>query len=68
MIIQEIKQKIFIFGNKLKDENLVAADGVRKEFEIAKKQKVLLIPVGATGSMAKMFWRCRLKNFYPIGF
>ncbi|WP_421870151.1 SIR2 family protein [Marinoscillum sp.] len=47
---------LFVFGNKLENNELVVADGVRKEFEIAKQQNVLLIPVGATGSMAKKLY------------
>lgn len=39
---------IFVFGNKIKDGNIVVADGLIKEFEIAKNNGLLLIPVGAT--------------------
>ena len=39
---------IFVFGNKIKDGNVVIADGLIKEFEIAKNNGLLLIPVGAT--------------------
>lgn len=54
---------VFMFGNKLQDGNIVLADGVRKEFEIAKKQNLLLIPIGATGSMAKELYDEVLANF-----
>ncbi|MES2396329.1 MAG: SIR2 family protein [Bacteroidota bacterium] len=54
---------IFIFGNKLKDNNVVLADGVKKEFEIAKAQNLLLIPVGASGSMAKEIYNEVLADF-----
>lgn len=43
---------IFFFGNKKVGEEIVPADGVRKEFEIAKAQGLVTLPVGATGSMA----------------
>ncbi|WP_435354272.1 SIR2 family protein [Emticicia sp. SJ17W-69] len=44
---------IFIFGNKKdKSGNIIMADGVRKEFEIAKEQGCYLIPIGITGYMA----------------
>lgn len=59
---------IFIFGNKLKDKNIVSADGVRKEFEIAKKLGNLLLPIGATGYVAEELWSEVITNFdyyYP---
>lgn len=43
---------LFFLGNKKEHDNIVPADGVRKEFEIAKAQGVTTLPVGATGSMA----------------
>ena len=59
---------VFIFGNKLQGDSVVAANGVRREFEIAKESKLLLIPVGATGYMAKEIWQEIMNNFesyYP---
>ena len=49
---------IFIFGNKLHKitNDLVLADGVRKEFAIALSQGVIPIPVGITGSIAAELW------------
>lgn len=43
---------LFFFGNKEAGGEIVSADGVRKEFEIAQGQGVATVPVGATGSMA----------------
>lgn len=43
---------LFFLGNKEVDGAIVPADGVRKEFEIARAQGVAAVPVGATGSMA----------------
>jgi hypothetical protein len=43
---------LFFFGNKEVDGKIVLADGVRKEFEIARTQGVATLPIGATGSMA----------------
>lgn len=43
---------LFFLGNKIEDGKLVSADGVRKEFDIARAQGVEVLPVGATGSMA----------------
>jgi hypothetical protein len=43
---------LFFLGNKEVDGAILPADGVRKEFEIARAQGVAAVPVGATGSMA----------------
>ncbi len=59
---------LFIFGNKLDGGNVVPATGVRREFEIAKEKGLLLIPIGATGFMAKELWEELIANFgtyYP---
>lgn len=47
---------IFIFGNKIVNEQIVLADGVRNEFEIAVAQGSFPIPVGATGSISLELW------------
>lgn len=47
---------VFLFGNKLQDGEVVLSDGVAQEFEIAKTKGLALIPVGATGYMAKQLW------------
>lgn len=39
---------IFLFGNKIKDGEIVSSDGLIKEFEIARLGGLLLLPVGAT--------------------
>lgn len=59
---------VFVFGNKLEAGKVVSANGVRREFEIAKDKGLLLIPVGATGFVAKELWEEVTKNFatyYP---
>ena len=43
---------IFIFGNKLIDEKIVEANGMGEEFDIAKNNELVLLPIGFTGSMA----------------
>lgn len=44
---------IFLFGNKKdKDGSNILANGIRLEFEIARQQGLLLIPVPTTGYMA----------------
>lgn len=48
---------IFLFGNKKKmvdgEEQVVLSDGMQEEFDISKRNGNILIPVGATGFMAK---------------
>lgn len=59
---------VFVFGNKLQGNTVVAANGVRREFEIAKELGLMLIPVGATGYMAQELWKELTDNFssyYP---
>ncbi|HEX8381810.1 MAG TPA: SIR2 family protein [Sphingomonas sp.] len=52
-IIGEAGLGLFLFGNKEVGGSIVPADGVRREFEIAHQHGLALIPVGATGSMAR---------------
>lgn len=40
---------VFLFGNKKASENTVIADGMIREFEIARQHGLTCIPVGATG-------------------
>ncbi|WP_245698731.1 SIR2 family protein [Salimicrobium album] len=47
---------IFVFGNKNKNGEIVEADGVLEEFEIAKKQNKYIIPVGITGHASKTIY------------
>lgn len=59
---------IFIYGNKEEDGKLVSAGGVQSEFNISRQQTNHLVPVGATGYVAKELWDEVNKNFdryYP---
>ncbi|WP_107860707.1 SIR2 family protein [Neisseria weaveri] len=47
---------IFMFGNKLENGKPVLSNGMQEEFDISKEKGNLLIPVAATGNMAKQFW------------
>jgi hypothetical protein len=48
---------IFVFGNKFNPKGeLVPSNGMREEFELSRKAGVRLLPVGATGYMAKELW------------
>jgi hypothetical protein len=55
---------IFIFGNKLdKDNKVVLANGVRREFEIAMENGLIPVPVPVTGYMAKELYDEISKDF-----
>lgn len=54
---------IFVFGNKIHDGEIILADGVKKEFELAKEKKLKLIPIGATGFMAEVLWKEMIEKF-----
>lgn len=56
---------IFVFGNKASEDtgSTVFAEGVRREFEIARQKKLRLVPIGATGFVAKELWREVMENF-----
>jgi hypothetical protein len=60
---------IFIFGNKANDSGgWKLSNGMVEEFEIARKQGVVPIPVGATGYVAEQFWNQVMaspKDYYP---
>lgn len=59
---------VFLFGNKLKDGQVVMSDGVAQEFDVCKEKGLALIPVGATGYMAKQLWdkvMADFATFYP---
>jgi Sir2- and TIR-associating SLOG family/SIR2-like domain len=47
---------IFIFGNKVQEGTVIKSNGMRQEFDIAREQKLVLIPVGATGYMSEDLW------------
>lgn len=55
---------IFIFGNKLDDgKNVIPANGVKREFEIAIENGLIPIAVPATGYMAKEIYDEISKDF-----
>lgn len=59
---------IFLFGNKLKDGQVVRSDGVEQEFAVCKEKGLALIPVGATGWVAHDLWKQVMENIdelYP---
>jgi hypothetical protein len=52
-ILGESGIAIFLFGNKKIDADIVPANGMEREWEIARQHNLVLIPVGSTGSMAR---------------
>ena len=60
---------IFVFGNKLDDvRNVVPANGVHREFQIALEHGLVPIPIGATGYVARELWEMVLNDpakYYP---
>lgn len=57
---------IFLFGNKLVGGEVLPASGMTKEFEIAKEKGLFLVPVGATGSIAKDLGGKILEETQPL--
>jgi len=59
---------IFILGNKFAEGELKPANGVWEEFQIAKDKELQIIPVGASGYVAKEIHDKVIENFeeyYP---
>lgn len=47
---------LFLFGNKLYENNIILSNGMLEEYRIAKNKGLFLVPVGATGYMAEELW------------
>ena len=62
-LIKSCRVAIFIFGNKLAKEGIVLSTGMIKEFDIAKKENCLLVPIGATGLQSRILWEEIENNF-----
>jgi len=59
---------IFLFGNKQENGETVLANGMEEEFNLAKKHKNLIVPIGCTGYMAlEIFNRINenLNEYFP---
>jgi hypothetical protein len=54
---------IFLFGEKQEGGKKVLAEGVIEEFEIAHELGLTVVPVGVTGSAAKILHERVLKDF-----
>jgi len=44
---------LFLFGTKQTDDGVIPADGMEREFEVARSQQLAVIPIGSTGGTAK---------------
>ncbi|AYA06727.1 hypothetical protein D3Z09_09270 [Rahnella aquatilis] len=53
---------LFIFGNKYSDGKVINAQGVRREFEIAKDKGLILIPIAPTGYISQELYAEIEKN------
>ncbi|WP_271623410.1 SIR2 family protein [Bradyrhizobium sp. CCBAU 11430] len=58
---------IFLFGNKMVGTAVVPSDGMRRKFEIAQEKGLVLLPIGATGSIAKQLADDLLASTTPGG-
>jgi hypothetical protein len=56
-LISQAGIAIFMFGNKLSDGKTVLADGVRKEYAIARELDLVTVPVAPTGYVAEELWQ-----------
>lgn len=59
---------VFMFGNKIKDNEIVDSDGMLEEFDICLKNNVIPIPIGATGSISEKLWdqvHSSIEDLYP---
>lgn len=48
---------VFLFGNKREGDDIIDADGVATEFDMAVEEGLKVIPVGATGHVAAQLWQ-----------
>jgi hypothetical protein len=59
---------IFIFGNKLENQELVSAEGLKEEFNMAVANGLKVIPIGSTGFVSEELYNFVIQNFdtyYP---
>ncbi|OIQ76919.1 hypothetical protein GALL_413920 [mine drainage metagenome] len=59
---------VLVLGNKKVGDDIALADGVRREFEIAVDHGLSMVPIGATGYMARELWDQvvgSMETYYP---
>ncbi len=62
-MIAQAETAIFLFGNKLEDISVREANGMIREFEIARSRGARLIAVGASGYVSARLWRDVVNNY-----
>lgn len=55
-MIKQAGIAVFIFGNKEESGDIIPADGMIKEFEIAKQMGKFIIPIGSTGGASAIIF------------
>lgn|SRR5690606_24657830 len=65
-IISKAGIAIFIFGNKIDNNEITNSDGMEEEFKICLEQNVIPVPIGVTGSLSKVLWDKVIKEFDKI--
>ncbi len=55
-VIEHAGIALFFMGNKNDGDDVILADGVKEEFDIAHELGLAVVPVGASGYMAKELW------------
>jgi hypothetical protein len=59
---------LLFLGNKFSGTDIVSAEGVRREFEIAHERGLSVVPVGASGYVARELWEevvASFDKYYP---
>lgn len=56
MLISQCRFSVFMFGQSPKNGVYVNSTGMLKEYELAKKMRKIIIPIGCTGYTAKEIW------------
>lgn len=62
-LISQAGIAIFVSGNKLVDGSVVPSEGVRAEYELAKKKGLFLIPIGASEYASRDLWSQVIDDF-----
>lgn len=67
-MVAEAGIAVFMFGNRLENDQLIESRGVIQEFELAVDKGALPIPIGATGYAAETIWQLVSKDLPRYGY
>lgn len=68
-IIKDCGAIVFIFGNKIdKEGNKIVADGMFDEYEVARNQNTIMIPIASTGDTAQQIFDEMYKNRHEYNY